>query len=206
MANHTMPAQVCSPTLLLWQRLTRPSRPAPPDRSFEEASRTDDFLRLPFAALRGVLAAYQQRLDRGEGGGDEDAAFRAAWGWVVSDVEHVAHLEEVLKVVKVPGMTFQVRGSGEARRATFAHRAFRQHESAWSRLARSPARRGFNLAHEYASQNAYEFDTNCRAGCCRSLSPLAVSEAAFVATPAPVAAAAAMASMIRRDGGPLRLR
>lgn len=69
-------------------------------RSFEDLSASDDFLSLPFPVLLRIMAHCKDSHS-------ELGLFKAAWSWVIADVKHVQHLEEILKVVKVPDITFQ---------------------------------------------------------------------------------------------------
>lgn len=61
---------------------------------------TEDFRTTDFNTLMEILLALK-------GSQHDMMLFKAAWSWVIADVKHVSYLEEILRVVKVPDITFQ---------------------------------------------------------------------------------------------------
>ncbi|KAF8073156.1 SPL3 [Scenedesmus sp. PABB004] len=69
------------------------------DARFEEVAASPDFAGAAFGTLAHVLRG----LADSQG---ELSLFRAAWRWIVADVRHVDHLEDILGLVKVPSISF----------------------------------------------------------------------------------------------------
>lgn len=69
-------------------------------KRFLEVVQGEDFLKLNINSLLAILRHVKNLHP-------DLIVFKAAWTWVISDVKHVQHLEEILKVVKVPDITFQ---------------------------------------------------------------------------------------------------
>jgi hypothetical protein len=65
----------------------------------EEVANTDDFLAASYQLMMKIITAAK-------GQHPELTLFRAAWHWVISDPQNVQHLESIMRVIKVPDITF----------------------------------------------------------------------------------------------------
>ena len=67
---------------------------------FADVVATDDFLTADYPTLLKVVTSAK-------GLHPDMVVFRAAWSWVIADVKNVQYLEPIMRVVKIPDITFQ---------------------------------------------------------------------------------------------------